>query len=141
VQAHSAHHVASLVTDQQIGDETRAKQKLRTRPCSSSTRRRPSGPSPAACIIETDDIRKEFERIKVMGTDFKEPAPVEAPYDVRATLADPPATASRSGSGAGGDCSLALNGQPPPISRLLMASPLSIGWSRSHRNQKEGSHE
>jgi len=47
------------------------------------------GPSPAACIIETDDRRKEFERLKALETEFEEPEPVEALYAAHATLVDP----------------------------------------------------
>jgi catechol 2,3-dioxygenase-like lactoylglutathione lyase family enzyme len=43
---------------------------------------------PGACVIETDDCHKEFERLKALGTTFETPAVLEQPVAFVAILKD-----------------------------------------------------
>jgi predicted enzyme related to lactoylglutathione lyase len=47
------------------------------------------GPIPGACIIETDDCRKDFEDLKARGGKFETPQVLEQPWAFVAILQDP----------------------------------------------------
>jgi catechol 2,3-dioxygenase-like lactoylglutathione lyase family enzyme len=47
------------------------------------------GPIPGACIIETNDCRKDFEDLKARGINFETPQVLEQPWAFIAILQDP----------------------------------------------------
>ena len=48
-----------------------------------------SSPAPGPLIIESDDLRKDFETLRSKGVPFVEPAPEDYPFGVRIEALDP----------------------------------------------------
>ena len=48
-----------------------------------------SSPAPGPLIIESDDLRKDFETLRSKGVQFVEPAPEDYPFGVRIEAIDP----------------------------------------------------
>ena len=48
-----------------------------------------SSPAPGPLIIESDDLRKDFETLQSKGVRFVEPAPEDYPFGVRIEALDP----------------------------------------------------
>lgn len=50
----------------------------------------PGGPGvPGPLILESDDLRKDFEIMRRRGVAFEEPEPVDYPFGVRVEVVDP----------------------------------------------------
>lgn len=47
------------------------------------------GTVPGSVILESDDLRQEFEALRARGVTFEEPEPVGYPFGVRITALDP----------------------------------------------------
>ena len=48
-----------------------------------------SSPAPGPLIIESDDLRKDFETLQSKGVQFVQPAPEDYPFGVRIEALDP----------------------------------------------------
>jgi catechol 2,3-dioxygenase-like lactoylglutathione lyase family enzyme len=48
-----------------------------------------SSPAPGPLIVESDDLRKDFERLRADGVRFVQPAPEDYPFGVRIEALDP----------------------------------------------------
>jgi catechol 2,3-dioxygenase-like lactoylglutathione lyase family enzyme len=49
----------------------------------------PSSPAPGPLIVESDDLRKDFETLRSKGVPFVTPAPEDYPFGVRIEALDP----------------------------------------------------